>query len=34
MPSTKHLKVKERLTLTLYIKNSNKEANSYSFYYK
>jgi hypothetical protein len=26
MPSAKHLKVKERLALTLRIKNSNKEA--------
>jgi hypothetical protein len=29
MPSTKHLKVKERLALTLYIKNLNKEVNPY-----
>jgi hypothetical protein len=34
MSSTKHLKVKERLTLILYIKNSNKEATPYSYYYK
>jgi hypothetical protein len=34
MPSTKYLKIKERLTLALYIKNSNKEVNPYSFYYK
>jgi hypothetical protein len=34
MPSTKYLKVKERLILTLYIKNSNKEVNPYLFYYK
>jgi hypothetical protein len=27
MPSTKHLKVKERLALMLRIKNSNKKAN-------
>ncbi len=27
MPSTKYLKVKERLILVLYIKNLNKEAN-------
>jgi hypothetical protein len=27
MPSTKHLKVKERLVLVLHIENSNKEAN-------
>ncbi len=33
MPSTKHLKVKERLVLVLYIKNSNKKANPYSYYY-
>jgi hypothetical protein len=33
MPSTKHLKVKERLTLTLRIKNLNKEANPYLYYY-
>jgi hypothetical protein len=33
MSSTKHLKVKERLILTLYIKNLNKEANPYSYYY-
>jgi hypothetical protein len=33
MPSTKHLKVKERLTLTLHIKNLNKEANPYLYYY-
>ncbi len=34
MPSTKHLKVKERLMLILRIKNLNKEVNPYSFYYK
>jgi hypothetical protein len=34
MPSTKHLKVKERLILTLRIKNSNKEANPCSYYYR
>jgi hypothetical protein len=33
MPSTKHLKVKERLILTLRIKISNKEANPYLYYY-
>jgi hypothetical protein len=33
MPSIKHLKVKECLVLTLYIKNLNKEANSYLYYY-
>jgi hypothetical protein len=33
MPSTKHLKVKERLILILYIKILNKEANPYSYYY-
>ncbi len=32
MPSAKHLKVKERLVLTLRIKNSNKEASPYSYY--
>jgi hypothetical protein len=32
MPSTKHLKVKERLALTLRIKNSNKEAIPCSYY--
>jgi hypothetical protein len=32
MPSTKHLKVKERLVLVLHIKNSNKEANPYLYY--
>ncbi len=32
MPSTKHLKVKERLVLALCIKNSNKEANPCSYY--
>jgi hypothetical protein len=32
MPSTKYLKVKESLTLTLYIKNLNKEANPYLYY--
>jgi hypothetical protein len=31
--STKYLKVKERLILALYIKNSNKEANPYLYYY-
>ncbi len=34
MPSTKHLKVKERLALTLYIKNLNKEADLCSYYYR
>jgi hypothetical protein len=33
MPSTKHLKVKERLVLTLRIKNSNKKANPCLYYY-
>jgi hypothetical protein len=33
MPFTKYLKVKERLTLVLYIKNLNKEANPYLYYY-
>jgi hypothetical protein len=33
MPSIKYLKVKERLTLTLYIKNLNKEVNPYLYYY-
>jgi hypothetical protein len=33
MPSTKHLKVKERLILTLRINISNKEANPYLYYY-
>jgi hypothetical protein len=33
MPFTKYLKVKERLILTLYIKNLNKEANPYLYYY-
>jgi hypothetical protein len=33
MPSTKYLKVKERLILVLRIKNLNKEANPYSYYY-
>ncbi len=33
MPSTKYLKVKERLVLMLYIKNSNKEVNPCSYYY-
>jgi hypothetical protein len=32
MPSTKYLKVKERLVLTLRIENSNKEANPYLYY--
>ncbi len=32
MPSTKYLKVKERLALTLRIKNSNKEVNPYLYY--
>jgi hypothetical protein len=32
MPSTKHLKVKERIALTLRIKNSNKEAIPYLYY--
>jgi hypothetical protein len=31
MPSAKHLKVKERLALTLRIKNSNKEASPCSY---
>jgi hypothetical protein len=31
MPSTKHLKAKERLALVLRIKNSNKKANSCSY---
>ncbi len=34
MPSTKHLKVKERLVLALHIKNSNKEANPCSYYHQ
>ncbi len=34
MPFTKHLKVKERLALALYIENSNKEANPCSYYYR
>ncbi len=34
MSSAKYLKVKERLILTLYIKNLNKEANLYSYYYR
>jgi hypothetical protein len=34
MSSTKYLKVKERLILALRIKNSNKEANPYSYYYR
>jgi hypothetical protein len=33
MPSAKHLKVKERLILVLRIKNLNKEASLYSYYY-
>jgi hypothetical protein len=33
MPSTKYLKVKERLTLILRIKNLNKEANPCLYYY-
>ncbi len=33
MPSAKHLKVKERLVLILRIKNLNKEANPYLYYY-
>jgi hypothetical protein len=33
MPSTKYLKVKERLILILRIENLNKEANPYSYYY-
>jgi hypothetical protein len=32
MPSTKYLKFKERLTLTLYIKNLNKEVNPCLYY--
>jgi hypothetical protein len=32
MPSTKYLKVKERLILVLRIENLNKEANPYSYY--
>ncbi len=34
MPSTKYLKVKEYLALTLYIKNSNKEVNPCLYYYR
>jgi hypothetical protein len=34
MPSTKHLKVKERLILALRIENLNKEANPCSYYRK
>ncbi len=34
MPSAKHLKVKERLVLTLRIKNSNKEVIPCSYYYQ
>jgi hypothetical protein len=33
MPFIKHLKVKECLALTLRIKNLNKEANPYLYYY-
>jgi hypothetical protein len=33
MPFTKYLKVKERFILTLRIKNLNKEANPYLYYY-
>jgi hypothetical protein len=33
MPSTKYLKVKERLILTLRIKNLNKEVNPCLYYY-
>jgi hypothetical protein len=33
MSFIKYLKVKERLALTLRIKNSNKEANPYLYYY-
>jgi hypothetical protein len=33
MPSTKHLKVKECLVLTLRIKNSNKEVIPCLYYY-
>jgi hypothetical protein len=33
MPSAKYLKVKERLALTLYIENLNKEANPCLYYY-
>jgi hypothetical protein len=32
MPSAKYLKVKERLTLLLYIEILNKEANPYLYY--
>ncbi len=34
MPSTKYLKVKERLILVLYIKNLNKEVNPCLYYYQ
>jgi hypothetical protein len=33
MSSVYYKKLKERLTLTLYIKKSNKEANPCSYYY-
>jgi hypothetical protein len=33
MPSTKYLKVKKRLILVLRIKNLNKEASPYLYYY-
>ncbi len=33
MPTTKYLKVKKRLTLTLRIKNLNKKADPYLYYY-
>jgi hypothetical protein len=33
IPSTKYLKVKERLILVLRIKNLNKEVNPYLYYY-
>jgi hypothetical protein len=33
MPSTKYLKVKERLVLVLYIENSNKEVIPCLYYY-
>jgi hypothetical protein len=33
MPSIYYKKLKERLTLSLYIKKSNKEANLCSYYY-
>jgi hypothetical protein len=33
MSSTKYLKVKEYIVLTLYIKNLNKKVNPYLYYY-